>query len=135
MQVDHFLLEKQSNKVRLGGWESKVLSFLVKTYFNVNSMVNLSVPSILVFQEEYTAYLIMYCLGTVRLPDICLIVLHCAFSNVSSNCLPEQRQSRTGCICLAFLRCAFSNVSSKRSPQQRQNYIGCICVAFLHCVF
>ena len=42
---------------------------------------------------------------------ICLVFLHCAFSNVSSNCLPQKRHSRIGCICLTFLQCAFSNVS------------------------
>ena len=31
---------------------------------------------------------------------ICLTFLHCAFSNVFSNCLPVRMQSHTGCICL-----------------------------------
>ena len=35
----------------------------------------------------------------------CLTFLHCAFLNVSSNCLPEKRHSHTDYICLAFLHC------------------------------
>ena len=31
---------------------------------------------------------------------ICLAFLHCAFSNASSNCLPEKMQNHTGCIWL-----------------------------------
>ena len=31
-----------------------------------------------------------------------LTFLHCAFSNESSNYLPEKRQSHIGCICLTF---------------------------------
>ena len=41
---------------------------------------------------------------------ICVTFLHCAFSNVSSNCLLEKMPCRTGCICLIFLHDAFSNV-------------------------
>ena len=40
--------------------------------------------------------------------------LHCVFSNVASNHLPEKRHSHIGCICLTFLHCVFSNVPSKR---------------------
>ena len=35
------------------------------------------------------------------------LFLHCALSNVSSNCLPEKMQSHIGCICLAFLHLCF----------------------------
>ena len=66
---------------------------------------------------------------------ICSTFLHCAFSNVSSNNLPERMRIHTGCICLTFLHCVFSNVFSKCLPEKRQNYTGCICLAFLHCVF
>ena len=59
--------------------------------------------------------------------------LLCAFSNVSSNRLPERMQSHIGCICLTFLRCGFSNVSSNRLPQRMHNHTGCICLSFLHC--
>ena len=38
--------------------------------------------------------------------------LHCAFLNVSSNCLPERMKSHIGCICLTFLRYVFLNASS-----------------------
>ena len=41
--------------------------------------------------------------------------LHCAFSSVSLNCLPEKSHSHIGCICLTLLHCALTNVSS--SPQ------------------
>ena len=66
---------------------------------------------------------------------ICLSFLHCAFSNVSSSCLPEMMQNHTGCICLTFLHCVFSNVSSKNLNQSMHNHTGCICLSFLHCVF
>ena len=48
---------------------------------------------------------------------ICCIFtfLHCAFSSVSLNCLPEKSHSHIGCICLTLLHCALTNVSS--SPQ------------------
>ena len=66
---------------------------------------------------------------------ICLVFLHCAFSNVSSNFLPENRQSCIGCICWTFLHCAFSNVPSNCLHQRMHSHIGCICLTFLHCVF
>ena len=50
--------------------------------------------------------------------------LHCEFSNVPSNYLPEKRQSHIGCICLAFLRYEFSNVSSNRLPEKMHSHIG-----------
>ena len=61
--------------------------------------------------------------------------LHCAFLNVSSNCLPERMKSHIGCICLTFLHCVFSNVSSNWLPESMKNHIDCICLTFLHCVF
>ena len=62
---------------------------------------------------------------------ICLPFLHCAFLNVSSNCLPGRMQSHIGCICLVFIQCALSN-----GPLQRMHSpIGCICLTFLHCAF
>ena len=70
-----------------------------------------------------------------RTDCICLIFLHCTFSNVSSNGLPEKRHSRIGCICLNFLHCAFSNVSANRLPEWMQSHTGCICLAFLQCGF
>ena len=42
-----------------------------------------------------------------RIRCICLIFLHCAFSNDPSNSVPEKRHNRIGCICLNFLHCAF----------------------------
>ena len=66
---------------------------------------------------------------------ICLIFLHCVFSNVSSNHLHEMRHNHIGCICLTFPQCAFSNVSSNRLPGRMHNHIGCIFRTFLHCVF
>ena len=61
--------------------------------------------------------------------------LHCVFSDVSSNCLPERMQSHIGCIYLTCLHCVFSNVSSNRLPHRMQSHIDCICLAFLHCAF
>ena len=66
---------------------------------------------------------------------ICLSFLHCVFSHVSSNRLPERMQSHIGCICLTFLRCAFSNVSSNGLPEKMQSHTDCICLTFLHCAF
>ena len=66
---------------------------------------------------------------------VCLFFLHCALSNVSSNHLPEKRQSHIGSICLTFLRCAFSNVASNDLPERMQNHIHCMCWTFLHCAF
>ena len=66
---------------------------------------------------------------------ICLIFLHCASSNVSSNYLDQRMRSRTGCICLTFLHCVFSYVSSKNSGQSMQSHTGYICLPFLHCVY
>ena len=76
-----------------------------------------------------------------------------AFSNVSSNDLPEKRHGHIGCIffstvcfqmspqipiccrmhnrirctCLAFLHCAFANVSPNCLLVRMQSHIGCIC--------
>ena len=36
---------------------------------------------------------------------------HVVFSNGSSSCLPEKMHNHTGCICLVFLHCAFSDAS------------------------
>ena len=66
---------------------------------------------------------------------ICLTFLHCAFSNVFSNGLPERMWSHIGCICMPFLHCASSCVSSKNLGQSRQSHIGCMCLIFLRCVF
>ena len=66
---------------------------------------------------------------------ICLIFLHCVFSNVSSNCLHQRMHSHIGCICLTFLHCVFSNVSSNRLYVRMHSHIGCICWTFLHCAF
>ena len=93
---------------------------------------------------------------------ICVTFLCCAFSYVSSICLPEKRHNHTGCICLVFLQCVFSNVSSNPMLRgcivtsiafvwlfpmcifkcfkwawitHRQIHTGCICLTFLHCVF
>ena len=56
---------------------------------------------------------------------ICLIFLHCAFSNVSSKCLDQRMHSH----------CGFLNVSSKRLHKKMHNHTCCICLAFLHCGF
>ena len=38
---------------------------------------------------------------------ICLILLYCVFSNVSSNCLPQRMQNYTGGVCWTFLTMGF----------------------------
>ena len=40
--------------------------------------------------------------------------------------------SRIGCICLAFLHCGFSNVSSNGLPERMQNHTGSICSILCH---
>ena len=52
---------------------------------------------------------------------------HCVLSNVCSKRLYKRKQSRTGCICLTLLQCAFSYVSSNCLPKKMHMYIGCIC--------
>ena len=61
---------------------------------------------------------------------ICLAFLHCAFSNVSSDRLPEKMHSHIGCI---FLHCVFSNVFSKRLHERMQSHTDCICLTSPHC--
>ena len=75
---------------------------------------------------------------------ILLTFFHCAFSNVSSNCLSKRMHSRIGCICFDFsLLYVFkwilkwfapdiSNVSSNYIPQKRHIHIGCS-ELFIHC--
>ena len=58
--------------------------------------------------------------------------LDCVFSNVSSNGLPENRQSHIACICLVSLRCVFSNEFSNGLYDKMHYHIGCICLTFLH---
>ena len=71
----------------------------------------------------------------ITIPAFCWFFFHYAFSNVSSNDLPEMMQSHTACICLAFPHCVLSNVSLKRLNKKKQNHIGCICLAFPPCAF
>ena len=51
----------------------------------------------------------------------CLTVLHCAFSNVSSNCLHEKKHSHIGCcICVTWWHCySFSPGFSHLHPQNQ----------------
>ena len=66
---------------------------------------------------------------------ICLTIFHCVFSNESSKRLHERNQSHIGCICLTLFHCAFLNVPSKNLDQYMHSHTGCICLTFLHCVF
>ena len=87
---------------------------------------------------------------------ISLAFLHCEFSNVSSNCLPQRMQSPIDCICMTFLHkivfCVFSALGSEQvslhwlhlfyfSPlcfsnvfsglsEMMQSHIGCMCWTF-----
>ena len=95
----------------------------------------------------------------IHIGCICLAFLHCGFSYVSSNGLPERMQNHTGCmdwivfsygpsknlgqctqshigcICSIFLLCVFSNVSSRHLHKRMHNHTGCICWTFPHRVF
>ena len=66
------------------------------------------------------------CLNRWKVANGCTCML---FSTVSSNCLPEQMQSRIYCTCMLFLS-DFSHVSSSCLPVQMQSRIGCICTFF-----
>ena len=46
--------------------------------------------------------------------------------------VPENRHSHIGCICVTFLHCAFSNVSSNCLQQKRHIHIGCIFLKYWH---
>ena len=48
------------------------------------------------------------------------------YITVSSKRLPEKMHSHIDCICLVLLHCVFSNVSSNCLLEKRQNHIGCI---------
>ena len=54
---------------------------------------------------------------------ICLIFLHCAFSNVFSNCLNQRMHNHTGCICATFLRCVISDFSPGHSLFHSENLL------------
>ena len=59
---------------------------------------------------------------------------HCAFSNVSSNGLPERMHSHIGYICLTFLHYVFLNVSANCLRERMQSHMGRspqICTVFL----
>ena len=58
----------------------------------------------------------------------------CVLPNVSSNGLPEKRQSHTVCIYLTSLRCVLLNVSSDGLLERKRSCTGCICLTLLHCV-
>ena len=66
---------------------------------------------------------------------ICLLFLHCVFSNKPPNYLLKRMQSYTGCILLTFLHCAFSNMSSNCLSKRMHSRIGCICFDFFCCMF
>ena len=63
------------------------------------------------------------------------IFLQSEFSNVPSNCLTEQMQSRIGCICEFFPQSEFSNVSLNDLPEQMLSHIACTCEIFLQVEF
>ena len=64
---------------------------------------------------------------------ISLVFLHCEFSNVSSNRLPERMQSHIHCICFTFPHCVFANVFLQNLNKRKQNHIGWICLNFPYC--
>ena len=64
----------------------------------------------------------------------CFFILHCAFSNVSSNRLPYGMHSHIGYIYLTFLQSAFLNASLNCLPERMNSHTVRICLTFLHCV-
>ena len=66
---------------------------------------------------------------------ICVTVLHCVLSNVSSKRLWKMMENHTGYICLTSFHCVFSFGSSHRRPEKMESHTGCICLTFLRCVF
>ena len=54
--------------------------------------------------------------------------LCCVFSDVSSNCLPQQMHSRIGCTCLTFPQYESSDDSSNWMLLLLQNYTECTCL-------
>ena len=66
---------------------------------------------------------------------ICLIFLHCVFSNVASSCLHQRMHNHIGCICLTFLHCVFSNVSLKHLHKKMHSHTGYISWTCFHCAF
>ena len=98
------------------------------------------VEEVLVFfwkkDDEHYSLQDQICLGCkVTLVAFFFTFLHCAFSNVFSNRLPEKRHSHIGCIFFTFPHCAFSNVSSDGLHEKRYICIGYICLIFLPSVF
>ena len=61
-----------------------------------------------------------------------LTFLHCVFSNVSSNYLPEMMHNHIGCIYLTFSHSIVSNVSSNHLSERKKSHIGCTCVTLFH---
>ena len=49
------------------------------------------------------------------------LLFHCAFSNVSSNCLPVMMHSHTGCICLSFQDFQGFDPSQTRNKVRKEN--------------
>ena len=63
--------------------------------------------------------------------NICLIYLHCVFSNEPLTRWPKWMHSYIGGSCLTFLHCGFSNESSNNLALRMHSYICCIYSAFL----
>ena len=49
--------------------------------------------------------------------------------------MSEKMKNHTGGICLVFLHCVFSNVSTKSLHNRMHSYIGCICCVFFTVCF
>ena len=56
----------------------------------------------LVSTVHYQMCLQMVCPRGCKITQVCLTFLHCAFSNVSSNCLQQKRHIHIGCIFLKY---------------------------------
>ena len=87
-----------------------------------------------VFIRNFTDFTVIQIIQYKSLLFSYVQIGHCAFSNVSSNRLPERMQNHTGCICLTFFHCVFLNVSSNCLPKKMHSRIGYICLTFPCCL-
>ena len=61
--------------------------------------------------------------------------IHCAFSNMSSNCLPENRHIHIWMHSFGFFQRVFLNGCSQHLHKKMRCRNDCICFTFLHCAF
>ena len=87
---------------------SSILTLRMRQYFSVQKW-SCFISSVWILTQYLFCFYVNFLLSTVV----------CASSCVSSKNLGQSRQCHIGCICLAFHHCAFSNVSSNGLPEKR----------------